>query len=98
MRLETLTALALYKFVFQVKFGAFISNKGIEELWSSDSTIFLQQILKESRNIMNPVILTITVQSEYHQDKNVINPGRGTWIKSIDELPNWLIKIVARHT
>ena len=47
---------------------------------------------------MNLVILVIIVQSEYHWDKNVINPGKGTWIKGINELPNWLIEIAERFT
>ena len=42
MRLETLTAILLCEFVFLVKFCAFFPEKGIEEIWSSDSTIFLQ--------------------------------------------------------
>ena len=41
MRLEILATLVLYKFVFLMKFGIFIPDKGIEELWSSDSTMFL---------------------------------------------------------
>ena len=41
MRLDTLAVLALCKFLFPMKFGVFIPNKGIENLFGSNSTIFL---------------------------------------------------------
>ena len=41
IRLDTLAVLALCKFVLPIKFGIFIPDKGIENLFSSDSTIFL---------------------------------------------------------
>ena len=66
IRLDALAALVLCEFALQMKFGIFISNKWIENLCSSDSTIFLQQMLEENRNLMNLVILAITAQSEYY--------------------------------
>ena len=66
MRLDTLAILALCEFVLSMKLGLFIPNKGIENLLGSNSTIFLQQMLEEGRNLMNLVILVIKVQSKYH--------------------------------
>ena len=43
IRLETLVTTLLCEFIFLVKFSAFFSKKGIEEIWSSDSTIFLKK-------------------------------------------------------
>ena len=42
MRLDTLAALALYEFVFPIKFSIFIPNKRIDNLCSSGTMIFLQ--------------------------------------------------------
>ena len=42
MRLDTLAALALCEFVLSVKFGIFIPDKGLENLFYSNSTIFIQ--------------------------------------------------------
>ena len=42
MRLDTLAALALCEFVLSVKFSIFIPDKGLENLFYSDSTIFMQ--------------------------------------------------------
>ena len=42
MKLETFAIISLCEFVFLVKFCAFFPEKGIEEIWSSDSTIFLK--------------------------------------------------------
>ena len=98
IRLETLAAILLYEFVFLVKFCTFFPEKGIEEIWSSDSTIFVKQILEKSRNMMNLIILVITIQSKDHWNKNVVNSGGEMWIKGIDKLPNWLVKIVAGYT
>ena len=64
IRLEILAVILLCELIFPVKFCAFFPKKGIEEIWSSDSTIFLQQILEEGRNIMNLIILVVTIQSK----------------------------------
>ena len=41
MRLDTLTILALYEFILLIKFGIYIPDKGLENLFCSDSTIFI---------------------------------------------------------
>ena len=54
----------------------------------------MEQMLGEDGNLMNLVILTIAIISEYHWDKNIVNPGKGTWIKGIDKLLNRLLQTV----
>ena len=78
MRLDTLAIIAYCEFVLPIKFSIFIPDRGLEDIYSSDPTIFIEEILKEDRNLMNPVILMIAVTSEHCWDKNVVNPGKGT--------------------
>ena len=41
MRLDTLAAIVLCEFALPMKFGIFISDKGLENIFCSDSTIFI---------------------------------------------------------
>ena len=66
MRLDTLAVIAYCECTFPVKFGVFIPDRGLEDIYYSDPTIFMEQIAEEGGNLMNPVILTITVVTEYH--------------------------------
>ena len=42
MRLDTLAAIVSCKFVLPIKFSVFISDRGLEELYCSDPTIFME--------------------------------------------------------
>ena len=41
IRLDTLAILVLYEFGLTIKFSIFITDKGLENFFSSDSTIFM---------------------------------------------------------
>ena len=97
LRVDTLAAAALIKYLYPVKYAIFSIQTGLHELRGSDLLLFNKHHQQKESTMMQSIILTILVVTLDYMDKIVMHPGKGTFIKSIDTMfPGWSLMVVSR--
>ena len=71
-RVDTLVAIAFLELIYSVKYAIFSTNKGLQELGSSNLMLFEEYLKESDSSVMQLVILTVIVVISGHLDKTVI--------------------------